>query len=33
MLADGDYELEVEASDLYGNRGMLALPFALVNDL
>jgi hypothetical protein len=32
-LPDGNYDLEVEASDLYGNRGTLVLPFALVNDL
>jgi len=33
LFPDGSYRLEVEASDLYGNRGMLALPFTLVNDL
>jgi hypothetical protein len=32
-LADGDYELEAEASDLAGNTGSLRLPFTLVNDL
>jgi peptidase M23-like protein len=33
LLPDGDYRLEVEASDLFGNRGSLVLPFTLVNDL
>ena len=33
LLPDGDYRIEVEASDLYGNTGSLALPFTLVNDL
>ena len=33
LLPDGNYRLEVEASDLYGNRGTLELPFTLVNDL
>lgn len=33
LLADGNYRLEVEASDLYGNRGGLHLPFTIVNDL
>ena len=33
LFPDGSYRLEVEASDLYGNRGMLELPFTLVNDL
>jgi hypothetical protein len=33
LLPDGDYRIEVEASDLYGNTGGLELPFTLVNDL
>jgi hypothetical protein len=33
LLRDGNYRLEVEASDLYGNSGRLALPFTTVNDL
>ena len=33
LLPDGDYRVEVEASDLYGNRGSLELPFTLVNEL
>jgi hypothetical protein len=32
-LADGDYELEAEASDLAGNTGSLRFPFTLANDL
>ncbi len=32
-LADGDYELEAEASDLAGNAGSLRLRFRLANDL
>jgi hypothetical protein len=32
QLPDGDYKLEVEASDLAGNTGSLRLPFALAND-
>jgi len=33
LLPDGNYRLEVEASNLYGNSGRLALPFTTVNDL
>ena len=33
MLPDGPYHLEVEASDLHGNKGSLQLPFTLTNDL
>jgi hypothetical protein len=33
QLPDGDYELEVEASDLAGNTGSLRLAFALANNL
>jgi hypothetical protein len=33
VLPDGDYELEVEASDLAGNTGSLRLPFTLANNL
>jgi hypothetical protein len=33
LLPDGAYHLEVEASDLHGNKGSLQLPFALANDL
>jgi hypothetical protein len=33
VVPDGRYHLEVEASDLYGNKGGLQLPFTLVNDL
>jgi hypothetical protein len=32
-LADGNYRLEVEASDLRGNTGRLHLPFTVTNDL
>ena len=32
-LADGDYHLEVEASDLAGNKGRLTQGLALVNDV
>ena len=33
LLDDGHYGLEVEASDLRGNKGRLHLPFTLINDL
>ena len=33
LLPDGHYRIEVEASDLFGNKGSLELPFTLVNDL
>ena len=33
LLPDGPYHLEVEASDLYGNKGGLQLAFTLANDL
>lgn len=33
LLDDGLYRLEVEASDLRGNKGVLHLAFAIVNDL
>jgi hypothetical protein len=33
LLPDGDYRIEVEASDRYGNRGRLELPFTLANAL
>lgn len=33
LLADGEYELLAEASDLGGNRGTLRTPFVLVNRL
>jgi len=33
LLADGNYRLEVEASDLRGNTGRLHLPFTITNDL
>jgi hypothetical protein len=33
LLPDGPYVIEVEASDLYGNRGGLELPVTLLNDL
>jgi len=33
LLPDGTYHLEAEASDLYGNRGSLQLPFTLANDV
>ena len=33
VLPDGPYHLEVEASDLHGNKGNLQLPFTLTNDL
>jgi len=33
LLPDASYRIEVEASDLHGNRGTLELPFTLVNDL
>src|SRR5206468_1350563 len=32
-LADGSYELEVEASDLAGNTGSLVQPFTLANNV
>ncbi len=32
-LPDGPYHLEIEASDLHGNKGSLQLPFILTNDL
>jgi hypothetical protein len=33
MLPDGPYRLEVEASDLRGNKGGMQLPFTIANDL
>jgi hypothetical protein len=33
LLRDGLYRVEVEASDLYGNKGSLHLPFTIANDL
>ena len=33
MLPDGLYRIEVEASDLRGNKGSLHLPFTVANDL
>lgn len=33
LLADGRYRLEVEASDLRGNKGRLHLPFTIANNL
>jgi len=33
LLPDGNYHLEVEASDLRGNKGGLALPFTLANNV
>ena len=33
VLPDGEYRLEVEASDLRGNTGTLKLPFAVANDV
>lgn len=33
LLPDADYRLEVEASDLGGNRGTLDVPFTIANDL
>ena len=33
LLPDGPYHLEVEASDLYGNKGGLHLPFTLANNV
>jgi hypothetical protein len=33
LLRDGNYRLEVEASDVRGHTGRLDLPFAIVNDL
>jgi hypothetical protein len=33
LLADGNYRLEVEASDLYGNTGDFHRPFTIANNL
>lgn len=33
LLDDGPYRLEVEAADLHGHTGRLALPFTVANDL
>jgi hypothetical protein len=33
LLPDGRYRLEVEASDLYGNKASLQASFTLANDL
>ncbi len=33
LLPDGNYELEVEASDLRGNKGSQRLPFTIANDV
>ncbi len=33
LLPDGAYRLEVEASDLHGNKGSLRLPFTIANDV
>ncbi len=33
LLPDGPYHLEVEATDLHGNKGNRQLPFTLTNDL
>jgi hypothetical protein len=33
LLADGNYHLEVEASDLNGNTGSLTQPFTLANEV
>ncbi len=33
LLPDGPYRLEVEASDLRGNKGGMHLPFTITNDL
>jgi hypothetical protein len=33
LLADGHYHLEVEASDLYGNKGDRQLPFTVANNV
>jgi hypothetical protein len=33
LLSDGRYQLEVEASDLYGNRGSRRLEFSVANDV
>ena len=33
LLTDGHYRLEVEASDLRGNKGGLHLPFTIANDV
>ena len=33
LLDDGPYSIEVEASDLRGNVGRLALPFTIANDI
>jgi hypothetical protein len=33
LFPDGNYHLEVEASDLRGNKGRLQLPFTLANDV
>jgi hypothetical protein len=33
LLPDGAYRIEVEASDLFGNRGGLQLPVTIANDV
>ena len=33
LLGDGPYSIEVEASDLRGNKSRLALPFTIANDV
>ena len=33
LFADGNYRLEVEASDLFGNVGGLQLPFTIANNV
>jgi hypothetical protein len=33
LLDDGNYRLEVEATDLHGNKGRLHMPFTIANNL